>query len=109
MYSVGVHELLEGYNLRVNWLTSNVNKFDTSWMFPLIQKLQLIFFFSCAHGHGPGSVMVSAMAERLSRYLTEPECNGSAEQRLKEGTPVHQNRPGIEPGPPEALPAQRGT
>ena len=52
--------------------------------------------------------MVSAMARR-HQYLTEPECNGSAEQRLKEGTPVRQNRPGIEPGPPETLPAQRGT
>ena len=50
----------------------------------------------------------SAMAERHHRYLTEPEFNGSAEQRLKEGTPVRQNRPGIEPGPPETLPAQRG-
>ena len=58
-----------------------------------------MFFFSGALGHGPGS----AMAER-HRYLTEPECNGSAEQRLKEGTPVRQNRPGIEPGPPEAPP-----
>ena len=53
--------------------------------------------------------MVSAMAERHQRYLTEPECNGSVEQRLKEGTPVRQNRPGIEPGPPETFPAQRGT
>ena len=45
MYSVGAHELLQAYNLRVNWLTSNVSKFDTSWIFPLIQKMQLIFFF----------------------------------------------------------------
>ena len=58
------------------------------------------FFFSGAPGHGPSSAMVSAMARR-HQYLTEPECNGSAEQRLKEGTPVRQNRPGIEPGPPE--------
>ena len=39
-----------------------------------------------------------------SRYLTEPECNGSAEHRLKEGTPVSQNRPGIEPGPRKRSP-----
>ena len=44
MHSVGAHELLEGYNLRVNWITRNVNKFDTSWMFPLNQKMQLTFF-----------------------------------------------------------------
>ena len=66
-------------------------------------KVFFSFFFSGAPGHGPSSAMVSAMAER-HRYLTEPECNGSAEQRLKEGTPVRQNRPGIEPGPPEAPP-----
>ena len=40
MHSVGAHELLQGYNLCVNWLTSNANKFDTSWMFPLIQMQQ---------------------------------------------------------------------
>ena len=39
------------------------------------------FFFSGAPGHGPSSAMVSAMAER-HRYLTEPECNGSAEPVL---------------------------
>ena len=43
------------------------------------------------------------------KILTEPECDGSAEHRLKEGTPVRQNRPGIERGPPETFPAQRGT
>ena len=41
--------------------------------------------------------------------LTEPECNGSAKQRLKEGTPVRQNRTGIQPAPPETLPAQGGS
>ena len=51
----------------------------------------------------------SAMAERHHRYLTKPEYNGYAEERLKEGTQVRQNRPGIEPGPPETLSAQRGT
>ena len=43
------------------------------------------------------------MAERHHRYFTEPECNGSAEQRLQEGTPVRQNRPEIEPGPLEMI------
>ena len=40
----------------------------------------------------------SVMAER-HQHLTEPECN----------TPVRQNRLGIEPGPPETFPAQRGS
>ena len=67
------------------------------------ERMKVFFFFSGAPDHGPSSAMVSAMAER-HRYLTKPECNGSAEQRLKEGTPVRQNRPGIEPGPPETPP-----
>ena len=72
--------------------------------------LLLLLFFSGAHGQDPVVQWSrSAMAERHHRYLTEPEFNGSAEQRLKEGTPARQNRPGIEPGPPETLPAQRGT
>ena len=68
----------------------------------------VFFFFSFFRRPrpGPGSAMVSAMAERHHRYLTEPECKGSVEQRLKEGTPVRQNRPGIEPGPPETFPAR---
>ena len=41
---------------------------------------------------------VSVMAER-HQHLTEPECN----------RPVRQNRLGIEPGPPETFPAQRGS
>ena len=69
-----------------------------------------VLFFSGAHGQEPVVQWSrSAMAERHHRYLTKPEYNGSAEERLKEGTPVRQNRPGIEPGPPETLPAQRGT
>ena len=43
--------------------------------------------------------MVSTMAER-HHDTTEPECNGSSEQRLKEGTPVPQYYRGIEPAPP---------
>ena len=69
-----------------------------------------VLFFSGAHGQEPVVQWSrSAMAERHHRYLTKPECNGSAEELLKEGTPVRKNRPGIEPGPPETLPAQRGT
>ena len=68
----------------------------------------VFFFFSRRPRPGPGSAMVSVMAERHHRYLTEPECKGSVEQRLKEGTPVRQNRPGIEPGPPETFPARTG-
>ena len=67
-----------------------------------------VFFFSGAHGQDPVVQWSSAMAERHHRYLTEPECKGSVEQRLKEGTPVRQNRPGIEPGPPETFPARTG-
>ena len=70
----------------------------------------VFFFFSGAHCQEPVVQWSrSAMAERHHRYLTKPEYNGYAEERLKEGTPVRQNRPGIEPGPPETLPAQRGT
>ena len=65
-----------------------------------------VLFFFRRPRPGPGSAMVSTMAERHHRYLTEPECKGSVEQRLKEGTPVRQNRPGIEPGPPETFPAR---
>ena len=68
----------------------------------------VVFFFFRRPRPGPGSAMVSAMAERHHRYLTEPECKGSVEQRLKEGTPVRQNRPGIEPGPPKTFPARTG-
>ena len=71
--------------------------------------ISLSFFFSGAHGQDPVVQWSSTMAERHHRFLTEPECKGSVEQRLKEGTPVRQNRPGIEPGPPETFPAQRGT
>ena len=63
----------------------------------------VFFFFFRRPRPGPGSAMVSTMAERHPRYLTEPECKGSVEQRLKEGTPERQNRPGIEPGPPDVL------
>ena len=71
--------------------------------------LVVVLFFSGAHGQDPVVQWSrSAMTEQHHRYLTEPEFNGSAEKRLKEGTPVRQNRPGIEPGSPETLPAQRG-
>ena len=70
----------------------------------------LLLLFSGAHGQDPVVQWSrSAMAERHHRYLTEPACNASAEQRMREVTPFRQNRPGIEPGPPETLPAQRST
>ena len=74
----------------------------------------ILFFFSGAPGHGPRSAMVSAMARR-HQYLTEPECNGSAEQRLKEGTPVVYAKIAQEPNlaprkrsPPNGAPEQSG-
>ena len=74
------------------------------------QVLLLVFFFFQAPPATDPVVQWSVQwPDDITRYLTEPECNGSVEQRLKEGTPVRQNRPGIEPGPPETLPAQRGT
>ena len=75
----------------------------------VFMKLKLFFFFFFqAPSTRTWYCNGQCNGRATSRYLTEPECNGSVEQRLKEGTPVRQNRPGIEPGPPETFPARTG-